>query len=293
MHDLLPTRPSQAGPAEVVDVMIADDHPLIIEGLAAALRGFGVKVTARASDGGAVQALYDRTMPDVVVLDLRFGDGPSGLEVAQELLGRHADARIVIYSQFDQDGMIRQAYQTGVMAFITKDTGAEILADAIHTAKRGQTYMLPAIAERLAFLSMRADDSPAGKLAPRELAVFKMMAEGLTNAEIGEALTLSTKTISLISQGIKEQLGVHRPADITLLAVRHGLIDSPASELDARELEVFKLMAEGRTNVEIADALGLSPKTISTTSQSIKERLGLNRAADITLLAVRCGLISA
>ena len=85
-------------------------------------------------------------------------------------------------------------------------------------------YFLPHIAERLANLSVRGDESPQSLLNERDLEIFKLMAEGLTNAEIAERLDLSLKTISNVSQAIKEKLGVHRPAYITKLAVKHGLI---------------------------------------------------------------------
>ena len=83
----------------------------------------------------------------------------------------------------------------------------------------------PQIAERLANLSVRGDVSPQSQLDQRGLEIFKLMAEGLTNAEIAEKLNLSTKTISNISQSVKEKLGVHRQAYITKLAVKHGLIE--------------------------------------------------------------------
>ena len=209
-----------------IDVMIADDHPLIIEGLAAALHGFGIKVTARASEAEQVVDLYAKGRPQVVVLDLRFGEHASGIDVARKLLERFHDARIVMYSQFDQDAVIRDAYQVGVLAFITKNADPRLLVDAIRRAKDGKTFFLPEIAERLALLSVRAGDSPVNKLAGRDLEVFRLMAQGRTNVEIAEMLDLSTKTISITSQSIKEVLGVHRAADITLLAVRHGLIES-------------------------------------------------------------------
>jgi two-component system invasion response regulator UvrY len=74
-------------------------------------------------------------------------------------------------------------------------------------------------------MAVRGDLSPQSQLDERDLAVFKLMAEGLTNAEIADRLNLSTKTISNISQSVKEKLGVHRPAYITKLAVKHGLIE--------------------------------------------------------------------
>lgn len=214
----------KAGSSSSIDVMIADDHPLIIEGLAAALHGFGIKVIARASETGQIVDLYAKARPQVIVLDLRFGEQASGIDAARDLLERFPDARIVMYSQFDQDAVIRDAYQVGVLAYITKNANPLFLVEAIRRAKDGKTFFLPEIAERLALLSVRAGDTPLNKLAGRDLEVFRLMAEGRTIVEIAEMLNLSTKTISITSQSIKEVLGVHRPADITLLAVRHGFI---------------------------------------------------------------------
>ena len=98
------------------------------------------------------------------------------------------------------------------------------MAAAVQRAHQGELYFLPQIAERLANLSVRGDESPQSLLNERDLEIFKLMAEGLTNAEIAERLDLSLKTISNVSQAIKEKLGVHRPAYITKLAVKHGLI---------------------------------------------------------------------
>ena len=92
-------------------------------------------------------------------------------------------------------------------------------------ASTGELYFMPPIAERLANLSVRGDASPQASLDERELDIFTSMAEGLTNVEIAEKLNLSAKTISNVSQTIKEKLGIHRPALITKLAVKHGLID--------------------------------------------------------------------
>jgi len=207
-----------------IRVLIADDHPLIIEGLVSALKRDGIQRVAQAGRVEDVIPEYERAHPDVVVLDIRFGEGPTGLDVARELLARHPEARIVFYSQFDQDEIIKEAYRLGGMAFVTKSASPDTLVAAIRQAHAGQVYFTSDIANRLALQGVRGDNSPQSTLAPRELDVFTMMAQGLTNAEIAERMDLSVKTISNISQAIKEQLGVHRAADITLLAVKHGLI---------------------------------------------------------------------
>ncbi len=211
--------------AAAIRVLVADDHPLISGGMAVALRPHGVEVVGHAETAEAVLPKYRETKPDVLVLDLRFGPRPAGLEVAKQLLAREPQARIIFYSQFDQDEVIREAYRLGALAYITKDTLPAVLAQALESAHAGRTYFLPGIAERMALLGVRGDDSPRSKLDDREIEVFTHLAQGLTNNEIAEILKLSSKTISTISQAIKTKLGVQRPAEITRLALKHGMIE--------------------------------------------------------------------
>lgn len=209
-----------------ISVMIADDHPLIVEGLTSVLARHGLSVTGSANDAALVAKVYKSLQPDVLVLDLRFGDGGiGGLEVLQSLLAERPDARVIIYTQFDQDEIVREAYKRGAKAFVTKNTDPTELAETIVKVHQGETVFLPSIANRLALMSVRGDESPIAKLQPREVEVFKLMAQGLTNVEIAERMSLSPKTISTTSQSIKDALGIHRAADITLLAVKCGLIE--------------------------------------------------------------------
>jgi two-component system invasion response regulator UvrY len=208
-----------------IRVVIADDHPLIILGLTPALAGHNIKVIDQVTTAEQILAKYAETRPDVLVLDIRFGEGLTGLDVAGQILQRFADARIVFYSQFDQDETISEAYRLGGTAFIPKNTTPALLAEAIKKAHAGQIYFLPHIAERLALIGLHGEESPQSKLDPRELEVFKMMARGFTNAEIGETLNLTARTISNISSIVKEKLGVTRQAEITLLAVKHLMIE--------------------------------------------------------------------
>jgi two-component system invasion response regulator UvrY len=208
-------------------VMIADDHPLIVEGLTSVLARHGLTVVGSTGVASEVVERFAQWRPDVLVLDLRFGEGGvGGLDVLQDLLPRFPDARVIVYTQFDQDAVVREAYKRGAKAFVTKSADPADLAKVIEQVHQGQTVFLPEIANRLALLSVRGDESPVAKLQPREVEVLKLMAQGFTNVEIAERLGLSPKTISTTSQSIKDQLGLHRPADITLLAVRSGLIEA-------------------------------------------------------------------
>ncbi|MCR5867578.1 response regulator transcription factor [Aquincola sp. J276] len=208
-----------------IKVLLADDHPLILEGVRHALTKQGMKVLAEVTAASEVLPRMKQHQPDVAVLDVRFGPGPTGLDVAREVLAQQPGARIVFYSQFDQDEVIRDAYRLGGAAFVTKDQRPEVLYEAITEAAHGKTFIPPAIAQRLAVLGLHGDDSPRARLDPRELEVFLHLASGLNNNEIAERMALSSKTIGMVGQTVREKLGVQRGADLTRLAVRHGMID--------------------------------------------------------------------
>ncbi|MRX07421.1 response regulator [Pseudoduganella sp. FT25W] len=208
-----------------IRVLLADDHPIVMTGFAMSLEGQGLEVVAQARTPAEALAQFQQLKPDVAVLDIRFGEQLTGLDVARQILAHTPSAAIVFLSQFDQDSLIKETYRLGGRAFMTKDCDPADLAAAVRRAHEGELYFLPHIAERLANLSVRGDASPQSQLDERALEIFTLMAEGLTNAEIAEKLDVSTKTISNISQAVKEKLGVHRPAYITRLAVKHGLIE--------------------------------------------------------------------
>ena len=211
--------------AEPIRVLLADDHPIVMTGFAMSLSGEGMKVLGQVKTPQDAVLQFAVLQPDVMILDIRFGAELTGLDPAKEILLAHPNANIVFLSQFDQDSLIKETYRLGAKAFVTKDCNPADLAIAVRRASEGELYFMPNIAERLANLSVRGDASPQTLLDERSLEIFKLMAEGLTNVEIAEKLDLSQKTISNVSQAVKEKLGIHRPALITKLAVKHGLIE--------------------------------------------------------------------
>ena len=211
--------------AAAIRVLLADDHPIVMTGFAMSLANHGMEVLGQARTPQEAVSQYLALRPDVLILDIRFGDELTGLDAARQVLAQDAKAKIIFLSQFDQDSLIKETYRLGARAFVTKDCDPADLALAVVRAHASELYFPPHIAERLANLSVRGDTSPQSVLDERGLQIFKLMAEGLTNVEIAEQLDLSSKTISNISQEIKEKLGVHRPAYITRLAVKYGLIE--------------------------------------------------------------------
>ncbi|WP_295638394.1 response regulator transcription factor [uncultured Methylibium sp.] len=210
-----------------IRILIADDHPLIIEGLTLALGKRGIEVVGHASAIADAVREYRQHKPDVVVMDVGFGQSSTGLDAAREILGIDPDARIVFYTQYDQDEIVREAYRLGGRGFVPKVQPTDLLADVIGQVQQGKIHFLPEIAERLALMGVRGgDDSPRAKLDARELDVFRRLAQGQTIEEIAGSLSLSRKTISLVVQAVKDKLGVQRSADITRLAIRHHIIET-------------------------------------------------------------------
>lgn len=208
-----------------IHVLLADDHPVVMRGFAMALADYGIEAVGQATTPDDAFTMYQELIPDVLLLDIRFGETLTGLDTAKKILQKFPDAKIVFLSQFDQDNLIKETYRMGCYAFITKNCDPELLATAVKRAHEGQKYFMPQVAERLATMAIQGDDSPQSQLEKREVDVFTLMAQGLTNVEIAEKLDLSSKTISNVSQTVKEKLGIHRAADITKLAVKHGLIE--------------------------------------------------------------------
>jgi two-component system, NarL family, invasion response regulator UvrY len=211
--------------AKPIRLLICDDHVAIITGLTALLKSFPVKIVGTVSHSTQILAEFERTKPDVVLMDVRFQPNtPSGLDITKLLLAKYPDARVVIYSQFDTDEVIKTAYRLKSSAFITKDSNPDVLFEAIQRANEGKYFFLPTISERLAQLGLQTDNSPQTKLTEREFAMFKELAVGATYDEIAERIGVSVRSLSALNHSIKQKLGVEKPADITLLAVKHNII---------------------------------------------------------------------
>jgi two-component system, NarL family, invasion response regulator UvrY len=210
---------------ERIRVLVCDDHPVIGSGLPATLKPYPIDVVGDVRDSNDIVAAYLEHQPDVVLLDIRYGpDMPTGFDVAAQLQKIATNVRIVFYSQFEDDQTIQDAYRLRCSAFVTKTTAIKTLVDAIKRAHDGKPYFLPDIAERLALLGLKGDDSPRAKLDARDFEIFKQLALGHTQEEIATTLNLGLKTVNIASRTIREKLGVTRNADLTLLAVKHMVI---------------------------------------------------------------------
>jgi two-component system invasion response regulator UvrY len=208
-----------------IRVLLADDHPIVMQGFALSLASMAIDVVGQVTSPNEAIESYESLKPDVVMMDLRFGEKLTGLDAAKAILARHPGANILFLSQFDQDALIKQTYSIGGRGFLTKDISASDLAQAVTDASSGENYFMDRIAKRLASLSVKGDQSPVALLDAREFEIFLLTAKGRTNQEMADHLGLSQKTISNVTHSLKEKLGTNRIADLTLLAVKYGYVE--------------------------------------------------------------------
>lgn len=210
--------------AEKLRVILADDHELLRAGFSAALIEHDIEVVGTTGVAEEVLDRYEHCRPDVVVLDILFQGRQTGLNVIRRLMEDHPLARVVVLSQFDQDSLIKEAYNAGALAFVPKASDTNHLVEAIRKAACGQIYFIPEISDRLALMTARPERSPTEVLSKRELETFILLANGRKMEEIASELGITTRTVANLSQLIKKKLGVSRGTELTLLAVRYKII---------------------------------------------------------------------
>jgi len=206
-----------------IKVLIADDHPMLATGVAAVLSSHGIETVETIARVEDLIEAYERVKPDVVILDIMFSPkSPSGIDGARALLQRHPQARVLFYSQFDQDSIIDEAYKAGGRAFVLKDcSGAELAGVVRQVTETDAPVFPPQVASRIALLRYRGDEAPEARLDAREYQVFQMLAYGWTIQEMAERLNLSTKTASSIATDVKAKLGLRSVRDLHALAIRN------------------------------------------------------------------------
>jgi DNA-binding NarL/FixJ family response regulator len=214
-------------------VLIADDQALVRAGFRMILEAQpDIEVVAEATDGEIAVDLARRHRPDVVLMDIRM-PGLDGLEATRRLMdaaSAGAGTRIVILTTFDLDEYVYAAIQAGAAGFLLKDVSPEHLVGAVRTVAVGDALLAPSITRRLIERYAQARSGVAevpdvlGLLTPREIEVFRLVARGMSNAEIAEQLVVTEATVKTHVAGILGKLGLRNRAQAVVLAYESGLI---------------------------------------------------------------------
>ncbi len=218
-----------------IRVLIADDQPVVRDGLAMLLGLIDdVEVVATAGDGLEAVERARSEQPDIVLMDLRM-PRLEGAEATRQIIASLPDTRVLVLTTYADDEFLFPALQAGARGYLTKDATAEEIEHAIRALAAGHTHLDPAIQQRL--VTAVLDQSPAAsggdpgtshpelpdELTPRELEVLKLVATGLSNSEIADKLVLSNATVKTHINRIFYKTGARDRAQAVRYAFKHGL----------------------------------------------------------------------
>jgi DNA-binding NarL/FixJ family response regulator len=222
----------------VIQVLIADDHELVRDGLRAVLDAQDdIEVVGEAADGEEALARASELRPDVVLMDIRM-PRLDGIEATRRLAAAGENApRVLVLTTFDLDEYVFEALRSGAGGFMLKDARPAQLADAVRTVARGEALLAPTVTRRLIerYVHRRPADTTLAarfhELTERELEVLQLLTRGLSNAEIGARLFLSAATVKTHVTRVLAKLGVRDRVQAVVLAYEAGIVEPGNTDL--------------------------------------------------------------
>jgi len=204
-----------------IRLIIADDHPVVREGLRAVLDTQpDAEVVGEASNGTEALSLVGSLHPDLVLMDLQMPE-MDGLAAIRRIRQRHDDVNVLVLTTYDTDSDIARAVEAGATGYLLKDASRDELMKAIHLAARGETVLSPQVAARV-LGKMRAPAEEA--LSTREIEVLLEVADGFSNKEVGRSLHISEATVKTHLLHIFAKLGVEDRTAAVTVALERGII---------------------------------------------------------------------
>lgn len=211
-----------------IRVVVVDDQELVRMGFRLILERAGLEVVGEAADGLEAVALVEETRPDVVLMDIRM-PRLDGIEATRRIIAAGDCPRVVVLTTFDLDDYVYSAIRAGASGFLLKDVSPDDLVHGVRVVARGDAMLAPAVTSRL--LEQFVRRPPAGHLpaalatlTEREAAVARLVARGLSNAEIGARLYLSEATVKTYVSRLLAKLGLRDRVQVAVLAYESGLV---------------------------------------------------------------------
>jgi len=216
---------SRVAPMKVPRILLADDHPMVLEGVAKLVEEFG-EVVGKVEDGRALLEAASRLNPDVVVMDISM-PSLNGLEAARHLQKLVPHCKIIFLTMHGDSAYVTAAFETGASGYLLKRSAGSELKQAVKTVLAGRQYVTPLI--------LSGDNplrDPLGRgtpsfkqLTPRQREVLQLIAEGHSTKAIAILLGISTKTVEFHKTKVMETLGMHTIPELTKFAFAHGLVE--------------------------------------------------------------------
>ena len=213
------TSPASAGAPGpgAVRLLLVDDHPLVREGVRSRLQDEPrYLVVGEAGSAEEAMIMLIATQPQVVLLDVGL-KGHNGIQLAQLMLERSPDLRVLMYSMYDNPEYVQRALQAGASGYVLKDAPAGEIVAAIDAVAAGGTFLSPGVSKR-----MFRSQQPRPILSPRESEILSALGRGESSKQIAKALDLSVRTVETHRQNIKRKLELEGQAELIRYAVEHA-----------------------------------------------------------------------
>jgi DNA-binding NarL/FixJ family response regulator len=217
---------------DVVRVLVVDDHSLFRRGLTLVLEAEdGIEVVGEGENGEEAIAKAEELAPDVVLMDVRM-PRIGGIEATRRIAESQPATKILMLTVSDEEGDLYEAIKAGATGYLLKEISIEEVADAIRAVVQGQTLISPSMASKLivefANLAKRSEarqQVPPPRLTGRELEVLRLVAQGMSNRDIAEVLSISENTVKNHVRNILEKLHLHSRMEAVMYAVREKLLE--------------------------------------------------------------------
>lgn len=210
---------------KIIKVMLVDDHAVVRMGFRMLLEATeDIRVVAEAESAETAYQQIPTAQPDVIVMDISLG-GTMGVEATRRIIARDKHARVLGLSSHEDPSYVRYMLKAGALGYLSKRTAPDELIHAIRQVNEGRMYIDSHLSQRMALEEFNGEKSPIEVLSEREFGVFIQLAKGSSVNQIAELLNISPRTVGTHLYNVKQKLGVANQAELTLIAVRHGLIE--------------------------------------------------------------------
>ena len=209
-----------------IRIMLVDDHAVVRAGVRRLLeQDARFLVVAECDSGERAYQQFGEYLPDITVMDLSM-PGMGGMEAIGRIITRYPTAKLLVLSMHENAAFASQALKAGAKGYLSKNSLAEELVNALDSIVKGQTYINASISKQIAQQFLNATENPLQILSAREFEIFRLLAEGVDNNAIAATLNISPKTVANYQTSIKQKLSINSPVELVRLAIRSGLIDS-------------------------------------------------------------------
>ncbi len=211
-------------PGRIIKILLVDDHTVVRKGIRMILSAQpDMEVVAEAKNGLEATVEAKRTQPDVVIMDVNM-EGLNGIEGTRRVAEVSPRSRVLALSMHRDAVYVREMLRAGAKGYLVKDADDDALLDAVRAVARGEAYLSPSVADAVLTDYRKHVTNPIDLLTAREREVLQLIAEGKTNKDIANQLTLSVYTVEAHRSRLMEKLNLHSTGDLVRFAIRNGII---------------------------------------------------------------------